>query len=214
MCWQPLGTSSCISQPAAAALDSATITEGDLRQALRRARSGTSPGCDGLPSEVFTRHADVFYPLLARLFSMMLARGDMPAGFHDGTLVVLHKTGDRASPANYRPITLLNTDYPAFMRVMAGCLGAALGGAIDPQQSAFLPGRRIGDSIITLQLLPRLLRHERRPALAVLCDFRKAYNIVDRGFLLQALTLALRRRARLELRPMAPSQQAVSNLGW
>ena len=60
---------------------------------------------------------------------------------------------------------------------------------VDPQQAAFLPHSSIGDSIITMQLLPRLLAHERRSALAVLCDFRKAYDTVDRSFLIQALCL-------------------------
>ena len=88
---------------------------------------------------------------------------------------------------HYRPITLLNTDYRAFTRVLAGRLGKALSTVIDPQQAAFLPNRSISNSIITMQLLPRLLAHEQRTALAVLCDFRKAYDTIDRSFLLQAL---------------------------
>jgi Reverse transcriptase (RNA-dependent DNA polymerase) len=166
-----LSSSPRIGGAEAAALDSAAISHQDVHRALRRARFGTSPGPDGLPLELYRRHADFLYPLLARLFSVMLAYGDMPFGFHDGILVVIQKAGDRSLPANYRPITLLNTDYRTFTRVLAGRLGTALSDVFDPYQAAFHPHRSISDSITTMQLLPRVLAHERQSALAVLCDF-------------------------------------------
>ncbi len=76
------------------------------------AKGSTSPGPDGTPLGLFRRNSEVMYPLLARLLTaIMAAGGQLPAGFHDGTIIYLHKAGDRTNPANYRPITLLNTDY-------------------------------------------------------------------------------------------------------
>ncbi len=56
-------------------------------------------------------------------------------------------------------------------------------------ETAFLPGRLIGDNIAFFQLLPELLRsnaqHGTQPTSAALAflDFRKAYDIVLRPFL-------------------------------
>ncbi len=115
--------------------------------------------------------------------------GRRPAArwLHNGTIIYLHKAGDRTNPANYRPITLHNTDYRAFTRMLARRLCAALNPVIDRQQSAFLPGRHIGDGILGMQLLPRALAAERSSAVAVFCDFRKAYDTVDRDSLLRLM---------------------------
>ena len=51
-----------------------------------------------------------------------------------------------------------------------------------------MPGRRVGDNIMALQLLPYLLRRAGRWALAVFCDFFKAYDTIDREFLFSALS--------------------------
>ena len=66
-------------------------------------------------------------------------------------------------------------------------MGRALPAVIDAEQTAFLPGRRIGENILALQLLPHVLADDGRYALAAFCDFRKAYDTVDRGFLMQVM---------------------------
>ena len=74
-------------------------------------------------------------------------------------------------------------DYRCFARLLALRLGRALAPVIDPQQTAFLPGRSIGENLLLLQLLPHALSAEQRSALAVFSDVMKAYDIVDRAFL-------------------------------
>ena len=176
-----------ISAEHAALLDSADITAADINASLRHVKSGTSPGADGLPLELFRRYKQLFYPLLARLFSAIISHSHLPPHFHDGLMITLYKAGDRADPANYRPITLLNHDYRIFTRLLAQRLGTALSGVIDRQQTAFLPDRSIGENIQTMQLLPGLLASRQQQSVAVMCDFRKAYDTVDRGFLREVM---------------------------
>ena len=171
---------------AAAALGAPEVGEHEVRQALKRSRAGTAPGLDTQPLELY-RKAPAFIPLLARLFSAIGATGQLPHGFHDGLITVLHKAGDRSDPANYRPITLLNSDYRLLAKVLVHRLSPHLPKVIGPEQTAFIKGRSIGDSIHLLQLLPHLLAREGRWAMAVFCDFRKAYDTVDRAFLLSIL---------------------------
>jgi len=71
--------------------------------------------------------ADTLVPLLAALFYAMGRTGCTPAGFTDGLVNPFHKEGDEASIANYRPVTLLNTDTGC-LQVFGLPLGAGAGG--------------------------------------------------------------------------------------
>jgi len=164
----------------------AEVDEAEVRAALRKARP-TQPGLDGLKVVLYRAAKDTFAPLLARLFSAIGVAGQLPGGFHTGVIVPLHKGGDRTLAAQHRPITLLNTDY----RLLAALLGARLephmSDVIDPVQTAFLHDRSIGENIWFLQMLPHALAAAGRSGLIALCDFKKAYDTVDRGFLLEVM---------------------------
>lgn len=171
----------------ASALASTSVTEQEVRRALRRGQPGKAPGLDGIPSDLYRSCRDAFAPLLARLFTAVATTGDLPPGFHDGLITILFKSGDRTNPADYRPITLLSTDYRLYALILARRLGPSLPHIIDPEQTAFVPGRLVGDNVMALQLLPYLLRRQGRWALAVCCDFRKAFDTCDRSFLFAAM---------------------------
>jgi len=177
----------------AAALGSQTITTDEVLEAVKRLPAGKSPGLDGIPVEVYRRYSHVFAPLLARLFTAIACTGQSSHGFLEGLICLIHKGGDRSVTANYRPITLLNSSYRIMAKVMADRLNPCLAEVISPEQTAYIRGRHISDTIMLLQCLPRLLALQRREgALAVFCDFAKAYDTIDRNFLFSAMhTLGL-----------------------
>lgn len=184
---QALAAGRRLSPERAAALGATEVTAEEVARALRTAPPGRSPGLDGIPVELYRRFKAAFCPLLARLFTAIAALGQLPAGFTEGLITILFKSGDRSDPANYRPITLLCTDYRLYAKVLALRLNPCLADLIDEEQTAFVPGRRIGENVLALQCLPELLRREGRWAVVAFCDFRKAYDTVDRGFLLSAM---------------------------
>jgi hypothetical protein len=55
-------------------------------------------------------------------------------------------------PSNFRPISLLNSDNKILARVLAHHFGMAMQSCIGPEQTAYLPGREIGDGIFHSQL--------------------------------------------------------------
>eukprot|EP00798_Chlamydomonas_sp_ICE-L_P015786 gene15786-biopygen24812 len=152
--------------------------------------AGKSPGPDGIPIELYRTFADSFTPLLCRLYSAMGTKGLLPPEFLEGSLIILGKGGDKLDAGNYRPITLVNTDYRILAKVLANRLGTVMNRIISPEQSAFLPCRQIGDAILFLQLLPELLKAQNKSGVLAFLDFRKAYNTLDRAFLFQCLEVA------------------------
>jgi hypothetical protein len=136
---------------------------------------------------LYRRFKDSFLPVLARLYTAVGALGQLPAGFTEGLITILFKSGDRADPKCYRPITLLCTDYRLYAKVLALRLNPCLPDVIDREQTGFVPGRRVGENVMALQCLAQLLRRQGRWAVAVFCDFYKAYDTIDRAFLFAAM---------------------------
>ena len=123
------------------------VSSAEVLAALSATPPGRSPGADGIPAELYQAVPDVFAPLLARVFSAVGVTGQVPAGFLDGVISSLPKTGDPTSPANYRPITLLDTDYRTLARVLTRRLLPIFDATIDAEQTAFLRSRRIADNV-------------------------------------------------------------------
>jgi len=137
------------------------LTAGELKATLATMRRGRSPGMDGLPYEFYqTFWDDLAEPFLAAVNETFLAGQASPGSrprydwrFTLGAVSLTFK-GTPSKPLaddrveNYRPITLLDADYKLVTKAIALRLGPALDSIIDDTQTAFLPGRWIGDNVL------------------------------------------------------------------
>lgn len=171
----------------AAALGGRDVTTREVKEALKHSQPGKAPGLDGIPVELYRRYSDVLIPLLASLYSAIGMQEVVPPGFLDGIITALPKGGDATLPANYRPITLLNTDYRVLAKVLANRLLECLSDVISPSQSAFLKNRGIGNNIMLLQLAPHVLAQQQQSAVVAFLDIAKAYDTVHRDFLRETM---------------------------
>ena len=168
-------------------LDSAgsSVSEGHIAVALKHFKRRTSAGPDGIRPEVFTSFSSTFTPLFSKIFSAILSTKTAPRGFMDGIVIYIYKgSGERCSISNYRPITLLNTVYRLLAKTLAHILNPRMARLIDDEQKGFLIGRQIGDVVITIQAAQALLESRGDVACLIFADFMKAYDTVDREFLL------------------------------
>lgn len=172
----------------AATAGSPFVSMQEVLVALSGLPRGRSPGPDGIPAQLWRMGGEPAAALLASLFTAIGTLNTTPRGFTHGAVIPVPKPGsDPALPASYRPITLLNTDYRILGRVLSQRFGGALALHVPPEQTAFLPGRLIGDSILFMQLLPDALRAAGQSAVIAFLDFAKAYDTVDRDFLYAAM---------------------------
>ncbi len=67
-----------------------------------------------------------------------------------GIMALLHKGDNKPVDelSSFRPITLLNCDYKLVARVLVRRLTPMASTVVDATQTAFLPGRWIGDNIL------------------------------------------------------------------
>lgn len=173
------------------ALD-ADITAEEVRAALRACPRGKASGPDGLPNDWYRDQDDHLPELLAPLLNRWHQQSVLPPSFRQATIACLPKTTQPRSGLDYRPIALLNTDYKIYARVLLNRLRVHLPDLVAPTQSGFVPGRQVHDALDVFHALQKLVRNGTAPptALAVLLDFAKAYDTLDRTFLRRVLQRA------------------------
>ena len=134
-----------------------SLTAKELQTALRTMQRGKSPGMDGLPYEFYlTFWADLAEPLTDAVNEQFLGTSPSPCydwRFTVGIVSLIFKgTVEKPLPADavasYRPITLLNSDYKLVAKAIALRIAPALDTVIDGTQTAFVPGRWIGDNVL------------------------------------------------------------------
>ncbi|KAG1666181.1 hypothetical protein FOA52_012028 [Chlamydomonas sp. UWO 241] len=185
-----------MSTVAAAVADAAgalVVTPAEVRAAATHSKPGTAPGPDGIPVDVWRQLGEPAFELLAAVFTAVGATGGTPPGFLDGVVASIYKAKNAADAANYRPLTMLGSDYRILAKVLATRWTPLLSAVVGPERTAFLAGRRISDNICLTQMLPGLLAANvadgvgpTGAALALL-DFRKVYDTIDRGFLIAVM---------------------------
>lgn len=110
----------------------------------------------------------------------------MVSSRHPFCIFCLKKSGDLSKPLNYRPLALLNSDYT---RILATRTSTTLVGTIHSNQTGFVPGRQLHDTI-DLYAAAKVAADsdlDQQDALAMLLDFGKGYDYLARLFLFLVL---------------------------
>jgi exonuclease III len=181
-----------LSQEAAAACEGEEpLTLQDLTDCLAGMPRAKQPGSDGLSYEVLQQFWGILGQPLLDVFLEAFhdtATGTLSTSQLLGTIVLIYKgTGARTDPGAYRPITLLNTDAKLLGKVLADRWGRHLTSVVDPTQTAFLPGRWIGDNVLSHQEELDFLESAGEPGCIAFLDFAKAYDRLDRDWVLQCM---------------------------
>lgn len=166
----------------------AEITTEELQQVMGKLKSGKSPGSDGFPSEWYRTYYKELMPLLRDTFNWVIKEGKTPPSWKEAIISVIPKgKKDREHCQNYRPISLLNTDYKMFSSILASRIQLFLSDLIDEDQTGFVKGRQTFDNIRrTLHVIDRAHRNK-LPVGLISLDAEKAFDRVNWEFLYLAL---------------------------
>ena len=166
-----------------------SITVEELDNAVKQLGKNKSPGLDGLTSEFY----QVFWPILRKDFQEILTSslesGILPYSFRRAVITLLPKKGDLADISNWRPVSLLNTDYKIFAKLLASRLKHCIGHVIGRDQSYCIPGRSIYDNINLIRDAIFYANVEDIPLAVLNLDQKKAFDNVDHGYLFNVMKL-------------------------
>ena len=166
------------------------ITEQECAEALKEMVNGKSPGCDGFTVDFYKVFWKDIKILLVESLNYSFEKGELSVDQRRGIITLLPKKSKiRLLLKNWRPISLLNTDYKILTKSLALRLHKVLPSVINLDQTGFLKGRFIGENIRTIADLIDYTSLKNDPGIILLLDFEKAFDTVNWSFIIQSLHL-------------------------
>ena len=163
------------------------LSEEEFDVAVQHLGKNKSPGLDGLTSEFF----QVFWPTLRDDFFSVICSsfesGALPPSLRRAVITLLPKKGDLADVSNWRPVSLLNTDYKILAKVLAARLTQYIGNVIGEDQTYCIPGRSIYDNINLIRDAIFYANAEDIPLALINLDQKKAFDNVDHSYLFNVM---------------------------
>lgn len=167
-----------------------TITEHEVRKAIRALPRRKAPGPDGIHNEFYIHNENAVAPMLTQALNEIHRHGLLPDSFLQGEITYIYKKKDPHDIRNYRPITLLNTDYKILTRILTKRIEKGMKEFVSAEQNGFVPGRQITDNTWLCKLLQAYLDEKDEPGMFLFLDLEKAFDRVSHQYLLQAVEAA------------------------
>lgn len=168
----------------------APITVWEVDREIKKLPKNKSPGPDGIIAEFYQAFRKELGPFLATVFEDITQRGLLPRSMRESHLVLIPKNPKSdVLPAvtDFRPITLLSTDYKILARILARRLETALRGVVGGHQTCGFKGRSINTNLHRMRTVCEAAEIGVMPLAVLQLDFRKAFDQVDRTFLFTLL---------------------------
>ena len=167
------------------------ITEEEVGIAIRQLNNGSAPGSDGLTAEFYKVFWSRLKPIILESFQQSFQLGHVSKSQQKGVLSLIHKGKDlpREHLTNWRPITLLNTDYKILAKTIAIRLNKCINGLVSQDQCGFIKGRNIASILRSTDDIIDYLNMNKQPGILVGVDFQKAFDTLSKDLIRDSLKL-------------------------
>ena len=165
------------------------ISETEVSKVMKKLKLKKSVGIDEIPNEVLK--CPVILPLLVNLFNLCYDTGIVPQPWYQSIVHPLHKSPetDPRIPTHYRGISLVSCVSKVFTAVLAHRVSDFLedNDLLEEEQGGFRNGRSCVDQAFVLHSLAKNSISKGRELLGCFIDLRKAFDGLDRMFLMYKL---------------------------
>nr|CAB3264531.1 pol-like protein [Phallusia mammillata] len=164
------------------------ISKDEIKFAINTMPKNKSPGLDGLPAEFY----QCFWPDITSIFceawDYTEETGHFSQSQAQGVLTLIPKPHkDPLLTTNYRPISLLNTDYKIMSKVINNRIRKHIKHLIKPDQNGFMKGRYIGDNLRVLFDIIDSCDFYEVPGAVLSLDIYKAFDTISWDYIASAL---------------------------
>jgi len=164
------------------------ITMEELSEAVKKGKRNKSPVPDGIYHEFFKQMWDVVNNDMLDIINNMHIEGSVSDAQKHGHILCLPKTGAPASPENYRPPTIFNTDYTLLTRIIANRLRPWMEDILHHNQYC---GRYYGQTIFyvvaTVRDIIAYAEETNKPICLLSIYFKDAFDKTSHTFLFKIL---------------------------
>jgi len=161
-----------------------------LKQVVDSFKCGKSPGSDGLPVEFYKTFWDKIHVYLINSYKDIISNGHLGFSQKQGVISLIPKKDkDPKHLKNWRPITLLNTDYKILTKYIAEYMKEYLSDLIHVNQKGFLSNRYIGENIQNAEAIMNHCDMNNIDSLLIFLDYSKAFDCVEWHLIDKALSM-------------------------
>lgn len=164
------------------------LTIDELKSALFSMPNNKTPGCDGLPAEIYK----ILWPQIAEEYFLMtkavIMEGKMSKSAKCGVITLMPKKGkDELYLKNWRSLTMLNVDYKILAKALATRIKKVLPSIIDEDQTGFMSERNIVNNIRKSMEMLEFTDVMQIPSVLMSIDYEKCFDRIHHNSIWAAM---------------------------
>lgn len=166
------------------------ITEQEVLKSINNLKQNKACASDLILNEFLKFSKTKMLSAFTRLFNLVFASGFIPEEWSQGIISPIYKNkGDKASPDNYRGITILSCFGKLFTAVLNNRLNKYLENmnVLCEEQAGFRKQYSTTDHIFNLKCLIDLYLFRGKRLYCAFIDYKKAFDSINRTYLWQKL---------------------------
>ena len=163
------------------------ITMEELIWAIRELKRNKVHGPDGVPVECYKDMQEDQLKCILNLFNHWWEGNAIESEATRAQVILIYKKGDKNNLANYRPISLLNTNYKLYIAILQKRLADVLDPHLQNTQYGFRANRGTINALHYIRRIVEKSEKTEAKTLLVLLDLEKAFDQVIHTKLIDAL---------------------------
>lgn len=164
-----------------------TITNDDIRNAIKTIKANFNSGIDGIPAFLIKDCASILIQPLHIIFNKCIQQSTFPDVWKNGRVYPLHKGGDKHDLKNYRPISISCNFAKILESIIYKYIYPSISNDISIHQHGFMQNRSTVTNLMTItQFLCENLDSSKQVDV-IYTDISKAFDKVDHEILILKL---------------------------
>ncbi|UYV80746.1 hypothetical protein LAZ67_19001587 [Cordylochernes scorpioides] len=163
------------------------ITKDDIINAIKHLSNKKMAGEDKIPAEFYKKYPNDAADLLLAIFTNAQEEDELPEHMRLGKLILLPKKPSSKTLGEWRPITMMNTDYKILSKLLLAKLKPYSPRIVPIEQKYAIMNRSIFDILPDIEHSVYAANLLNTPLAIVVLDLQRAFDSLNRNFLIATL---------------------------